>query len=189
MCASSISCTENRRHPPKSTTLRNPDGGHYIDPESGALAIACWEKPLLRGKPKEGFPWDHARHLFDADMGRSGEFLEPALHRLPILGTLGVRMIVTGPSPISSDRNPIIDPAKPPPWGANTKQPAKAWLPSICHRLPIRNFQHGCHRFSPIPRGCQCGQTRRWHHLCTALQYPWRDHVRRHHYPPLSLTA
>ena len=88
--------------------FRDPDGGDYAKPEPGALAIGGWEKITNKVNPKEGFPWECERHLFDGDMDRLEEFLEPAMARLPILGELGIRTIVNGPIPISPDGEPIM---------------------------------------------------------------------------------
>ncbi len=90
--------------------LRDPDGGYYVKPEPGALAIGGWERKTRKVNPKEGFPWANERHLFDGDMDRLEEFFEPALHRLPVLGELGVRTIINGPIPISPDGEPIMGP-------------------------------------------------------------------------------
>jgi sarcosine dehydrogenase len=90
--------------------LRDPDGGFYAKPEPGALAIGGWEKHTNSVNPKEGFPWQNERHLFDGDMDRLEEFFEPAMRRIPILGDLGIRTIVNGPIPISPDGEPIMGP-------------------------------------------------------------------------------
>ncbi len=90
--------------------FRDPDGGYYAKPEPGALAIGGWERITRKVNPIDGFPWDHERHLFDADMDRLTEFLEPAMARLPILEKLGIRTIINGPIPISPDGEPIMGP-------------------------------------------------------------------------------
>ncbi len=90
--------------------LRDPDGGFYAKPEPGALAIGGWEKQTRKVNPVEGFPWNNERHLFDGDMDRLGEFFEPAIQRIPVLGELGMRTIVNGPIPISPDGEPIMGP-------------------------------------------------------------------------------
>jgi len=90
--------------------LRDPDGGFYAKPEPGALAIGGWERQTNAVNPKEGFPWQNERHLFDGDMDRLEEFFEPAMRRIPILGELGMRTIVNGPIPISPDGEPIMGP-------------------------------------------------------------------------------
>lgn len=64
--------------PTNLPAFRDPDGGYYVKPEPGALAIGGWEKITRKVNPKEGFPWAYERHLFDADMDRLEEFLEPA---------------------------------------------------------------------------------------------------------------
>jgi sarcosine dehydrogenase len=98
------------RIPPNLPALRDPDGGFYAKPEPGALAIGGWERKTRKVNPKEGFPWENERHLFDGDMDRLAEFFEPAMHRIPILGELGMRSIVNGPIPISPDGEPIMGP-------------------------------------------------------------------------------
>jgi 4-methylaminobutanoate oxidase (formaldehyde-forming) len=90
--------------------LRDPDGGFYAKPEPGALAIGGWERQTNKVNPKEGFPWQNERFLFDGDMDRLQEFFEPAMHRIPVLGELGMRTIVNGPIPISPDGEPIMGP-------------------------------------------------------------------------------
>jgi glycine cleavage system aminomethyltransferase T/glycine/D-amino acid oxidase-like deaminating enzyme len=94
--------------PANLPALRDPDGGFYAKPEPGALAIGGWERQTRKVDPKQGFAWDRARHLFDADLERLQAFLEPALARLPILGSLGIRSIVNGPIPISPDGEPVM---------------------------------------------------------------------------------
>ena len=43
--------------------------------------------------------------LFDGDMDRLGEFFEPAIRRIPVLGELGMRTIVNGPITITGTAN------------------------------------------------------------------------------------
>lgn len=90
--------------------FRDPDGRFYAKPEPGALAIGGWETTTDRVNPKDGFPWENARHLFDANMDRLEEVFLPAAHRLPILNRLGVRTVVNGPIPISPDGEPVMGP-------------------------------------------------------------------------------
>jgi len=96
--------------PPGLPALRDPDGGFYAKPEPGALAIGGWERETRKVNPREGFPWENERHLFDGDLDRIEEFFEPAMRRIPILGELGMRSIVNGPIPISPDGEPIMGP-------------------------------------------------------------------------------
>jgi len=96
--------------PPGLPALRDPDGGYYAKPEPGALAIGGWERETRKVNPREGFPWENERFLFDGDLDRIEEFFEPAMRRIPILGELGMRSIVNGPIPISPDGEPIMGP-------------------------------------------------------------------------------
>ncbi len=96
--------------PTKLPALRDPDGGFYAKPEPGALVIGGWEAKTRTVNPREGFPWENERHLFDGDMDRLAEFFEPAMRRIPVLAELGMRSIVNGPIPISPDGEPIMGP-------------------------------------------------------------------------------
>lgn len=96
--------------PDNLPAFRDPDGGYYAKPEPGALAIGGWEKTTDKVNPKNGFPWENARHLFNPNMDRLEEVFIPAAHRLPLLNNLGVRTIVNGPIPISPDGEPVMGP-------------------------------------------------------------------------------
>ncbi len=96
--------------PDNLPAFRDPDGGYYAKPEPGALAIGGWEKTTDKVNPKNGFPWENARHLFNPNMDRLEEIFIPAAHRLPLLNDLGVRTIVNGPIPISPDGEPVMGP-------------------------------------------------------------------------------
>ncbi len=98
------------RIPDGLPALRDPNGDYYVKPEPGAFAIGGWEKGTPPVNAKEGFPWDCERHLFDSNMERLAEFMEPASERLPILNELGLRTVINGPIPISPDGEPIMGP-------------------------------------------------------------------------------
>ncbi len=92
-------------------SLRDPDGNYYAKPEPGALALGGWEADPPPVDPRDGFPWDCARHLFDADLDRMAEFFTAAAERIPVLNELGVRTVINGPIPISPDGEPVMGPA------------------------------------------------------------------------------
>jgi 4-methylaminobutanoate oxidase (formaldehyde-forming) len=96
--------------PDNLPAFRDPDGGYYAKPEPGALAIGGWENTTDMVNPRKGFPWQNARHLFDANIDRLEKIFLPASHRLPLLNDLGVRSIVNGPIPISPDGEPVMGP-------------------------------------------------------------------------------
>jgi len=91
-------------------SLRDPDGNYYAKPEPGALAIGGWETSTDMVNPRDGFPWDCARHLFDGNMERLEEIYEPASKRLPFLENAGIRTVINGPIPISPDGEPVLGP-------------------------------------------------------------------------------
>jgi len=102
--------TEKSDQIPDNLPALRPDGGYYAKPEPGALAIGGWEKQTRAVDPEHGFAWENERFLFDSNLERLEEFFEPALKRLPVLNSLGVRTIINGPIPISPDGEPVMGP-------------------------------------------------------------------------------
>jgi len=96
--------------PDNLPALRDPDGNYYVKPEPGALAIGGWESRTLAVDAKGGFAWENERFLFDSNLERLEEFFAPALKRLPVLNSLGIRTIINGPIPISPDGEPVMGP-------------------------------------------------------------------------------
>ncbi len=90
--------------------LRDPDGGYYVKPEPGALAIGGWEINTRKVDPLQGFGWKNEHHLFDPNMDRLQEFFAPAISRIPVLADLGMQSIINGPIPISPDGEPVMGP-------------------------------------------------------------------------------
>jgi sarcosine dehydrogenase len=91
-------------------TFRDADAPFYAKPEPGALAIGGWEQSTPVIDPIYGLDLDKSRHLYDGDTDRMIEILEPAAHRIPVLGELGMRTIINGPIPISPDGEPVMGP-------------------------------------------------------------------------------
>jgi len=96
--------------PDNLPALRDPDGNYYVKPEPGALAIGGWESQTRPVDAKCGFAWENERFLFDSNIERLEEFFAPALKRLPVLNSLGIRTIINGPIPISPDGEPVMGP-------------------------------------------------------------------------------
>jgi len=96
--------------PDNLPALRDPDGNYYVKPEPGALAIGGWESQTRPVDARHGFAWENESFLFDSNLERLEEFFAPALKRLPILNTLGIRTIINGPIPISPDGEPVMGP-------------------------------------------------------------------------------
>ncbi len=96
--------------PDNLPALRDPDGSYYVKPEPGALAIGGWESRTRAVDAQNGFAWENERFLFDSNLERLEEFFAPALQRLPVLNSLGIRTIINGPIPISPDGEPVMGP-------------------------------------------------------------------------------
>jgi glycine cleavage system aminomethyltransferase T/glycine/D-amino acid oxidase-like deaminating enzyme len=96
--------------PDNLPALRDPDGSYYVKPEPGALAIGGWESRTRAVDAEHGFAWENERFLFDSNLERLEEFFAPALKRLPVLNSLGIRTIINGPIPISPDGEPVMGP-------------------------------------------------------------------------------
>ncbi len=96
--------------PDNLPALRDPDGSYYVKPEPGALAIGGWESQTRAVDAQNGFAWENERFLFDSNLERLEEFFAPALKRLPVLNSLGIRTIINGPIPISPDGEPVMGP-------------------------------------------------------------------------------
>lgn len=94
--------------PDTLTTLRDPDHNFYLKPDvGGAWAIGGWEEGT-RALWNQWAPFDFARELFPANMGRLELFALPAAERLPVLNEIGIRTVINGPIPVSADGEPIM---------------------------------------------------------------------------------
>jgi len=92
---------------PTLPTLRDPDHNFYLKPDVGAYAFGGWERgtrPCWGQDP----PFDFGRTLFDADFDRFAAIAEGAAKRLPVLSTVGVKTLISGPIPVSADGEPVM---------------------------------------------------------------------------------
>ena len=90
--------------------LRDPDLNFYVKPDVGALAIGGWEAatvPIQDSIMPSGF----GRQLLPENLERLQPILEAAVRRLPIVAELGIKTVINGPIPVSSDGEPILGPA------------------------------------------------------------------------------
>ncbi len=83
-------------------TLSDHDGHLYIRDESQGLLVGCFEP---RGKPLDpaGLGEDFAFQLLPEDWEHFEPMMLNALHRLPVLETAEVRMLLNGPESFTSD--------------------------------------------------------------------------------------
>ncbi len=83
-------------------TLSDHDGRLYIRDDSGGLLVGCFEpmgKPIPPGALGENFAFG----LLPEDWDHFGPMMANALHRLPVLETAGVRMLLNGPESFTPD--------------------------------------------------------------------------------------
>jgi len=93
--------------PPTLPALRDPDADFYVKPEVGGFAIGGWEpEPVLSATGE--VPGSFGMELLPDDLERMLPVMEKAIHRIPIVGDLGIRRIVNGPIPVSPDGEPIL---------------------------------------------------------------------------------
>ena len=90
--------------------LRNMSVPYYVRQERDGFLVAAYEKETLYwggGAP----PWDFDQALLPPDLDRAMPFIEATIAEIPILGTVGVKTVVNGPTPRSADLTPLAGPA------------------------------------------------------------------------------
>ncbi len=90
--------------------LRNMSVPYYIRQERDSFLVAAYEEETLYwgdGAP----PWDFDQALLPPDLDRAMPFIEATMTEVPILGTVGVKTVVNGPTPRSADLAPLAGPA------------------------------------------------------------------------------
>jgi dimethylglycine dehydrogenase len=98
------------RRDKKLPLLRDPDVSYYLRQERSGLLLGPYEwdaTPHWQG----GIPEEFANQLYEDDLDRLERYIEAAIARVPILGSVGVQRVINGPIPYSPDGNPYIGPA------------------------------------------------------------------------------
>jgi dimethylglycine dehydrogenase len=95
--------------PERLPLLRDPDVSYYLRQERAGFILGPYE---WQATPMwlDGLPQDFSFTLWNDDLGRLEKYIEAAIERVPMLGTVGVRRVVNGPIPYSPDGNPYIGP-------------------------------------------------------------------------------
>ena len=90
--------------------IRDPDVSYYMRQERQGLILGPYER-TADAHWLQGIPSEFANQLFPDDVARLEPYIEAACARVPILGSVGVKTIINGPSPYAPDGNPLIGPA------------------------------------------------------------------------------
>ena len=101
---------ELEKNAAKLPLLRDPDASYYLRQERHGLLLGPYE---WTATPHwlDGIPDEFAHQLYPDDLGRLESYIEDAIARVPLLGTVGVQRVINGPIPYSPDGNPYIGPA------------------------------------------------------------------------------
>ncbi len=101
---------ELEARPDKLPLLRDPDISYYLREERDGLILGPYE---WKATPMwlDGMPDDFANQLWEDDLDRIEWYIEQAIERVPLLGSVGVQRVINGPIPYSPDGLPYIGPA------------------------------------------------------------------------------
>ncbi len=83
-------------------TLSDHDSHLYIRDDSGGLLVGCFE-PMGKPIDPDGLGEDFAFALLDEDWEHFEPMLENAMHRLPVLETAEIKMLLNGPESFTPD--------------------------------------------------------------------------------------
>ena len=90
--------------------LRDPDISYYLRQERGALLLGPYEWDATPAW-LAGIPPDFSTDLYPDELGRLERYIEAAIARVPVLGSVGLQKVINGPIPYSPDGNPYLGPA------------------------------------------------------------------------------
>ena len=90
--------------------MREVDVSYYLRQEGHTLILGPYEKDCVPWAV-DGVPPHFGQELLPPDLDRLQDIFEGAIHRVPILGTAGVKTIVNGPITYTPDGGPLVGPA------------------------------------------------------------------------------
>ncbi|MEM7301386.1 MAG: FAD-dependent oxidoreductase [Pseudomonadota bacterium] len=96
----------------KLPLLRDVDSSYYLRQEKTGLNLGPYERNCRAhwATPDDPMPADFSFQLYPDDLERLEWYLEDAMARVPLLGSVGVNKVINGPIPYSPDGNPLIGP-------------------------------------------------------------------------------
>ena len=96
----------------KLPLLRDVDSSYYLRQEKTGLNLGPYERNCRAHwvRPDDPMPEDFSFHLYPDDLERLEWYIEDAIARVPLLGTVGVNKVINGPIPYAPDGLPLIGP-------------------------------------------------------------------------------
>ena len=102
----------SREHGRKLPLLRDVDSSYYLRQEKNGLNLGPYERNCKAHwvTPGDPLPQDFSFQLYPDDLDRLEWYLEDAMARVPLLGSVGISRVINGPIPYAPDGNPLIGP-------------------------------------------------------------------------------
>ena len=99
-------------HGHKLPLLRDVDSSYYLRQEKHGLNLGPYERNCKAHwvDPSDPLPEDFSFQLYPDDLERLEWYVEDAMARVPLLGTVGVNKVINGPIPYAPDGMPLIGP-------------------------------------------------------------------------------
>ena len=96
----------------KLPLLRDVDSSYYLRQEKNGLNLGPYERDCRAHwvSPDDPMPEDFSFQLYPDDLERLEWYIEDAIARVPILGSVGIGKVINGPIPYTPDGNPLLGP-------------------------------------------------------------------------------
>ena len=96
----------------KLPLLRDVDSSYYLRQEKHGLNLGPYERNCRAHwvNPADPMPEDFSFQLYPDDLERLEWYIEDAMARVPILGSVGVNKVINGPIPYAPDGLPLLGP-------------------------------------------------------------------------------
>ncbi|MFT7596519.1 MAG: dimethylglycine dehydrogenase [Paracoccaceae bacterium] len=96
----------------KLPLMRDVDVSYYLRQEKTGLNLGPYERNCKAHwvQPNDPMPQDFSFQLYPDDLERLESYIEDAIARVPLLGSVGVNKVINGPIPYAPDGLPLIGP-------------------------------------------------------------------------------